>query len=83
MPLVDDELDYKVDFWVRDALIKAKLASRRETRDGNVTLTSIGSVGNGPDGHSAYWVNGIRSPYHIKTQLSEDVRTIRFRYVKD
>jgi len=83
VPLVNDKLNYKINFWVRGALLKAKLASTQETRDGHVTLTSIGGVANGGPGHWVYWVNGLRSPYHINTQLSMGVRTIRFRYVKD
>jgi hypothetical protein len=83
VPLVHDKLNYKIDFWVHGALIKAKLANAREIRDGHVTLTSIGGVANGPAGHWVYSVNGIRSPYHINTQLALGVRTIRFRYVSN
>jgi hypothetical protein len=82
VPLVGDKLNYKIDFWVRGALIKAQLASTEETREGQVTLTSIGGVANGPEGRWVYSVNGTRSPYHINTQLSSGARTIRFRYVK-
>lgn len=82
VPLVGDKLNYKIEFWVHGALLKAKLASTVSRDDGHVTLTSIGGIANGADGKWVYWVNGIRSPYHINTQLAPGVRTIRFRYVK-
>ena len=79
--LIDDKLNYKVDFWVYGALKKAKLASVADRQDGDVTLTSIGGIANGPAGRWVYYVNGIRSRYHINTQLAVGVRTIRYAFL--
>jgi hypothetical protein len=76
--LIHDKLNYKVEFWVHGALKKSQLASVETALDGHVMLTSIGGVANGTAGHWVYFVNGIRSPYHINTQLAVEVRTIRY-----
>jgi hypothetical protein len=81
--LINDKLNYKIDFWVYGALKKANLASVEDRQDGHVTLTSIGGVANGPAGRWVYYVNGIRSPYHINTQLAIGVRTIRYVFLKN
>lgn len=81
--LIHQKLNYDIDFWVYGALKKARLPSSQVRGKGGTTLTSIGGVANGPEGRWVYWVNGIRSPYHIDDQLAIGVRTIRFRYVKD
>jgi hypothetical protein len=63
--------------------MKRTLATMPLLFAGSLPAFGLGGVANGPDGHWAFSVNGIRSPYHIDTQLAEGVRTIRFRYVTD
>jgi hypothetical protein len=81
--LIHEKLNYDLRFWVSGALKKARLSSSQVHEKGGLKITAIGGVADGPEGRWVYWVNGIRSPYHIDNQLSVGVRTIRFRYVKD
>jgi hypothetical protein len=76
--LTGDKLPYKVEFWVHGAFAKANLKYTVEKVDGQESVTSIAGLSNDSNSRWVYFVNGIRSPYHINTQLGHDVRTIRF-----
>ncbi len=76
--LTGDKLPYEVAFWVRGAFAKAGFEYSVEKVARAESVTSIAGLSNEPGSRWVYYVNGIRSPYHINTQSSEDVRTIRF-----
>jgi hypothetical protein len=73
---------YKIEFWVRGALAKAELKYTADLVDGRRTITSIDSVRNDSTGAWVYFVDGIRSKYHINTQTAPKVRSIRFVFEK-
>ena len=77
--------NYKIDIWVYAALYQLDLpfdvsTVRHPHEVYESTITKIGEYQNGENGVWVYYVNGIRSPYHISTQLADDVHDIRFVY---
>lgn len=69
---------YKVEFWVWGALAKAKLRYTADLVDGRRSITAIDGISNGSAGTWVYFVDGVRSKYHINTQTAPRVRSIRF-----
>jgi hypothetical protein len=69
---------YKVEFWVRGALAKANLKYQADLVDGRRTITAIDNVRNDATGTWVYFVDGVRSKYHINTQTAPQPRSIRF-----
>ena len=69
---------YKVQFWVHGGLAKAKLEFDEDAVEGRRTITAIDGVRNGPEGTWVYFVDNVRSRYHINTQTAPTVRSIRF-----
>ena len=73
---------YKIDFWIYAALQSLDLPFEIKTVRGQATIARISKTASGPDGEWLYYVNGIRSRYHINTQLDVDVKKIRFVFKK-
>jgi hypothetical protein len=80
--LTGDKLPYKVEYWLLGALAKAELKYAMELVDGRRTVTAIDDVRNDSTGTWAYFVDGVRSKYHINTQTAPTVRSIRFVFEK-
>jgi len=80
--LTGEKLEYSIDFWIRAAFAKAGLEYSIGKTGAAHEITAINSVRNGEAGRWVYFVNDIRSPYHIDSQSSESVKTIRFAYQK-
>ena len=80
--LTGDKLPYKVEYWVRGALAKADLKYAVELVEGRRTVTAIDDVRNDSKGTWVYFVDGVRSRYHINTQTAPTVRSIRFVFEK-
>ena len=76
--LTHDKLPYTIEFWLAGALAKAGLKYSISREHGHARITEIAGVGEGAHGEWIYYVNGIRSIYHINTQAAEDVHSIRF-----
>ena len=57
---------------------KAELKYSTSREGGHARITEIAGVGEGARGEWIYYVNGIRSIYHINTQTAKDVHSIRF-----
>jgi hypothetical protein len=79
-PLPEDvaPTPYKIDLWVYAALQALNLPFKTKTVRGDTAIEQVAKTSNGPDGEWIYYVNGMRSRYHINTQLDERVKTIRF-----
>ncbi len=73
---------YKIDFWVYGALQSLDLPFETKTVRGQTAIVRISKTANGSGGEWIYYVNGIRSPYHINTQLDAEVKKIRFVFKK-
>jgi hypothetical protein len=73
---------YKIDNWIYAALLALDLTFETETVRGQTTIVRVSKTTNGSDGEWIYYVNGIRSRYHINTQLDVDVRKIKFVFTK-
>ena len=73
---------YKIDFWIYAALQSLDLPFETKTVRGDTTIVQIAKTANGGDGEWIYYVNGIRSRYHINTQLDMDAKRIRFVFKK-
>jgi hypothetical protein len=73
---------YKVDWWIFAALQKLDLQFEIETVKKRTSITRIGEYKNDEKVKWIYYVNGVRSRYHINTQLDEDVKTIKFDFEK-
>jgi hypothetical protein len=73
---------YKIDFWIYAALQSLDLHFETKTVRGQAMIVRISQTASGPDGEWIYYVNGIRSPYHINTQLDDAVKKIRFTFKK-
>ena len=71
---------YKIDFWIYGALQVLEIPFKTKTVKGGTTIEQIGEAANGEKGKWVYYVNGIRSRYHINTQLDLEVDTIKFVY---
>jgi hypothetical protein len=76
---------YKIDWWVFAALQDLGLSFKTKTtgKTGGpweTTILQIGDYASGQKGKWVYYVNGIRSRYHISTQTDEDLKNIRFVY---
>lgn len=69
---------YKVEFWVRGALAKAGLEYTADDVEGRRTITAIDNISNDSSGAWVYFVDGVRSKYHINTQTAPYVRSIRY-----
>lgn len=80
--LTGDKHPYKVKFWVNGAFTKAGLKYDIEKAAGNESVRSIQGVANDTAARWVYFVDGIRSPYHINTQTAPQPRTIRFKFEK-
>jgi len=74
---------YKIDFWIYAALQSRDLPFKTKTVRGDTTIEQVAKTTNGPDGEWIYYVNGIRSRYHINTQLDEGVKKIRFVFKRN
>ena len=77
---------YKIDWWIFGALQKLDIPFNVNT-EGQVgkwktTIVKIGKLSSGPDGEWIYYINGIRSQYHISAQIDSGVKTIKFEYKK-
>jgi hypothetical protein len=70
MQLTGVKHPYKVEFWVRGALAKAELKYDVELVDGRRSVTAIDGVRNDSTGAWVYFVDGVRSRYHINTQTA-------------
>jgi hypothetical protein len=73
---------YKIDFWIYAALRSLDLRFETKTVRGETTIVRISETASGPDGEWIYYVDGIRSRYHINTQLDAEVKKIRFLFKK-
>jgi hypothetical protein len=73
-----EKLPYTVEFWLKGALAKAGLKYAISREKGNVRITEIAGVREDAHGKWVYYVNGVRSIYHINTQAGHDLRSIRF-----
>jgi hypothetical protein len=73
---------YKIDFWIYAALQSLDLRFETKTVRGETTIVRISQTASGPDGEWIYYVDGIRSRYHINTQLDAEVKKIRFLFKK-
>lgn len=73
---------YKIDFWVYGALQSLDLPFETKTVRGQTTVVRVSKTANGSEGAWIYYVDGIRSPYHINTQLDAEVKKIRFVFKK-
>jgi hypothetical protein len=76
---------YKIDWWFFAALQDLDLPFKTKTigKTGGpweTTILQIGDYESGLKGKWVYYVNGIRSRYHISTQTDEDLKSIRFVY---
>jgi len=69
---------YYVEFWVRGALAKSNLKYKTDFIGGQRTITVIDNVRNDATGTWVYFVDGVRSKYHINTQTAPQPRSIRF-----
>lgn len=69
---------YKVDFWIYGALQALEIPFTAKTMKGQTTIEQIGEASNGTKGNWVYYVNGIKSRYHINTQMDLDVDIIKF-----
>jgi len=76
--LTHEKLPYTIEFWLKGALAKAELKYSTSREGGHARITEIAGVGEGARGEWIYYVNGIRSIYHINTQTAKDVHSIRF-----
>ncbi|MHC1727298.1 MAG: hypothetical protein AB9866_15045 [Syntrophobacteraceae bacterium] len=77
--------DYKIDWWVFAALQDLNLPFKAETtgKTGGpwkTTILQIGEYPSGPQGTWIYYINGIKSPYHISTQEDSGLMSIKFVY---
>jgi hypothetical protein len=77
--------NYKIDWWVFAALQDLGLSFKAKTVEKNyglreTTILRIGEYESGAKGEWMYYVNGIRSRYHISTQTDENLKSIRFVY---
>lgn len=73
---------YKIDFWIYAALQSLDLPFETKSVRGETTIVRVSKTANGSDGEWIYYVNGIRSRYHINTQLDAEVKKIRFVFKK-
>ena len=76
--LTGQKLPYMIEFLTRAALLKAGLKYEVLETDGQRSITSIDSIPSDTQREWVCFVNGIRSPFHINTQSTENVRSIRF-----
>ena len=76
------KIPYMIEFWVHAALSRLgfEYRDRVVNEHGGRAIISVDGLANSSTGHWVYYVNGIRSPYHINTQTSEGVRSIRFAF---
>ena len=78
--------DYKIDIWIYASLQKLVLPFEvktiHNTKKGlfESTVTKIGRYKNGDKGIWIYYVNGVKSPYQISTQLAAGVKQIKFAF---
>ena len=77
---------YKIDWWVYGALQHLELPFVVETKGRTgyweSTITKIGDHASGSEGKWVYYVNGLKSKYHISTQLDRGIKHITFVYEK-
>jgi len=76
--LTHEKLAYTIEFWLKGALAKAGLNYSIKREPGNTRVTEIAGVREDAHGEWIYYVNGIRSIYHINTQTTQGLRSIRF-----
>ena len=78
--------NYKIDWWVYGALqyfnLPFEVRTEGETGLWKSVITKIGEYSNGAEGTWVYFVNGIKSKYHISTQLDEGLNCIIFIFKK-
>jgi hypothetical protein len=74
---------YKMEFWIRGSLAKAGMKYEVEMSEGRKTITTIDGVPNDSTGTWVYFVDGVRSRYHINTQTAPMVRNVRFVFEKN
>ena len=81
--LLRENIGYMVEWWVRGALAKLQLRhviSVVDPRSKAMAVTSVDGVANGPTGQWVLYVDGIRSRYHINTQVRQHERQIKLVY---
>ena len=71
---------YMVKFWVLGAFAKAKVKYEIQKIDGEESVSSIQGLANDIGASWVYYVNGIRSPFHINTHSVPQTRVILFKY---
>ena len=76
--LIHEKHPYMIQFWVAGALAKAVLKYSIERQQGHNRISEIAGVREDAHGEWVYYVNGIRSIYHINTQSADGLRSIRF-----
>jgi hypothetical protein len=78
--------NYKIDWWVYGALQHFKLPFEVNTKGRTgyweSVITKIGDYTNGSEGNWAYYVNNIKSNYHISTQTDQGLKRIKFIFTK-
>ena len=77
--LTGQPLPYKIEFWAQAALDKAGLKYQTAEIEGRRSITSIDGAANSASRRWVYFVNDVRSPFHINTQTAQHVRSIRFK----
>ena len=81
--LLHANIGYMVEWWVRGALAKLQLPHTISVVDATskaVAVTLVDGVANGPTGRWVLYVDGIRSRYHINTQVRQHERQVKLVY---
>jgi hypothetical protein len=81
--LLHENLGYMIEWWVRGALAKLGLPhviTVVDQKSKATAVTSVDGVTSGPAGRWVLYVDGIRSRYHINTQVRQNEHQIRLVY---
>ena len=81
--LLHANFGYMVEWWVRGALAKLQLPHVISVVDPTskaMAVTSVDGLANGRTGHWVLYVDGVRSRYHINTQVRQHERQVKLVY---
>ena len=81
--LLHENFGYMIEWWVRGALAKLDLPhviTVVERKSNARAVTSIAGVANGATGRWVLYVDGVRSRYHINTQIRQHEKRVRLVY---